>query len=393
MKHILFVDDEINVLNGLKRMLRGERMSWEMTFVESGEEALELCSRFSFDVVVSDIRMPGMDGATLLSLIRERYPATSRIALSGYLDDELLTKALPVVHRYIMKPCQQRELQSAIANLLSLCEILKTKELRQVVGAIGVLPSPPALVERLIKVINEPDTSTIKIAELIEKDVSMSAQILHLANSDFFNVAIQSTSIMQAIDHLGLNTIRHLVLAAELFRAYVPNQIIPASWIETVQLHAQHTAKIASHFFQRSRLYEEIFTASLLHDIGITILASSMPEQYSRCIEQAHADLDKVYLEEEKVFGVSHAEVGSYLLGVWGLPAAVVQAVSNHHNPMRHTHEGGEVVLAVYISDLLSRSLGASDAMSILGEQDRINIEQLGLRSEYERMHGLMLAE
>ncbi|MEO7650489.1 MAG: response regulator, partial [Bryobacteraceae bacterium] len=105
MKQLLFVDDEPKVLEGLKRSLRPMREDWNMSFVTSGAEALQTLEQAPFDVIVSDMRMPVMDGAQLLNEVRQRFPQVVRIVLSGQSDKELIYQSIAATHQYLDKPC------------------------------------------------------------------------------------------------------------------------------------------------------------------------------------------------------------------------------------------------------------------------------------------------
>jgi CheY-like chemotaxis protein len=116
MKRILFVDDEENVLDGIRRMLRAHRDRWETEFVTSGQAALLATRQRAFDIVVSDLRMPGMDGAELLGHIREQFPSVARIVLSGYSEPDLSARAAKVAHRVLEKPCNAEEFKDTIEH-------------------------------------------------------------------------------------------------------------------------------------------------------------------------------------------------------------------------------------------------------------------------------------
>jgi DNA-binding NtrC family response regulator len=180
MKRILFVDDESRVLDGLRRMLYAERKRWAMEFALGGEAALQACEVEAFDVVVSDMRMPGMDGATLLGHIRDRYPSSARVILSGYAEPTLSTRAVSVAHRFLAKPCNASELQSIIDRLCALQDLLCAPELRRIVGAIGQLPSLSITYTSLTQAVRDPDASVDKVADIIERDVAMAAKVLQL---------------------------------------------------------------------------------------------------------------------------------------------------------------------------------------------------------------------
>ncbi len=193
MKRVLFVDDEKNVLDGMRRMLRASRESWEMEFVSSGEAALLACNERAFDVVVSDLRMPGMDGAQLLGHIRDQFPSTARIILSGYSELALTARAVPVAYRVLAKPCNGAELKETIERVCTLQDILCSPMLRQIIGSIGELPSLSSTYIALSHALRTTDTPISDVAKIIEQDVAMSAKILQLVNSGFFGLARRAT--------------------------------------------------------------------------------------------------------------------------------------------------------------------------------------------------------
>jgi DNA-binding NtrC family response regulator len=151
MKRILFVDDESRILDGIRRMMRTERERWEMEFALGGEAALLAFDSGNFDVVVSDMRMPGMDGATLLTHIRDRSPASVRIILSGHTELEAAIRAIPVAHRFLAKPCDAVALRETLERACTLQDLLSRAEIRRVVSTIGELPSLSATVATVLK--------------------------------------------------------------------------------------------------------------------------------------------------------------------------------------------------------------------------------------------------
>jgi DNA-binding NtrC family response regulator len=119
MIRILFVDDDQDILAGLRNRLRAQRSRWDMVFVQSGYEALEELELASFDVVVSDMRMPLMDGAELLAQVKDRHPDVARIVLSGDAERDAVQRALPIVHQFLTKPCDGNVLRAAIEQVLA----------------------------------------------------------------------------------------------------------------------------------------------------------------------------------------------------------------------------------------------------------------------------------
>ena len=111
---IVFVDDEVNILNGIRRSLRGMRTSWDMEFFTSGQAALDGLSKAPAEVVVSDMRMPEMDGAQLLSQVKDRWPQTVRFILSGFSNEEAILRTICPSHQYRANPCESETLITAI---------------------------------------------------------------------------------------------------------------------------------------------------------------------------------------------------------------------------------------------------------------------------------------
>jgi len=173
MKRVLFVDDESKILDGIRRMLHADRKRWDMEFAVGGEAALQACEAGSFDVVISDMRMPGMDGATLLGHIRDRYPGTARIVLSGYSEVEMTTRAVPVAHRFLAKPCNASDLQSTIERVCTLQDSLSTDEIRSIVGTVGELPSLSSTYTSLMQAMRSPTTCISQVADILRHDIAM----------------------------------------------------------------------------------------------------------------------------------------------------------------------------------------------------------------------------
>ena len=382
MKRILFVDDESKILDGIRRMMRAERKRWDMHFALGGEAALQACEAGHFDVVVSDMRMPGMDGATLLGHIRDRYPCAARIVLSGYADAVLTTRAARVAHRFLTKPSNASEIQSEIERVFAVQDLMASPEIRAVVGSIDELPSLSRTYVALTEGVTEPNVSVGRIAEIVEKDIAMAAKILQLVNSAFFGLAQRVVSLRNALSCLGMETIRNLALASETFRVFEPHPGIPGDFYETLQTNARLTAAIAAALPVDPAIRDVTVVAALLHDVGRLILASKMPDQFRSILALARERQCPIVAAEREIVGTSHAEIGAYLLGLWGIPNLAVEAIAYHHNPTGIPHVGFDSSVAVYVANLLADEL-ATDANDTqreeLGAADRAFLETLGL--------------
>lgn len=388
MKRILFVDDESKILDGIRRMLHADRKRWDMQFAVGGEAALQACAAGRFDVVVSDMRMPGMDGATLLGQIRDQYPGTARIILSGYSEVTLATRAVPVAHRYLSKPCNPAELQSTIERVCALQDIMGTPEIKQAVGMIGELPSLSNSYTALARAVQEPETSIESVARIIEHDIAMSAKVLQLVNSAFFGLARPVSTVQSAVGYLGLETVKNLALASEAFRIFVPDSRIPKELCESMQQHAQRAAAIAAILPVGAKARDVAVLAALLHDIGRLVLACKMPEKFCSALALASQRKCQAFEAEEELLGTSHAEIGAYLLGLWGIPSLVVEAIAHHHHPTRIPHSGIDSCVAVYIADILAHD---DSSGCELRDSDRTNLEALGVLPQFPEFRELAL--
>ncbi len=359
MIRVLFVDDETAILEGLRNRLRGLRRAWKMTFTTGAEAALAELSRREYDVIVTDMRMPGMDGATLLQRVRATYPQMVRIVLSGQTGKECLLRVLPIAHRFLAKPCETADLEAAVERGQSLQARLNDTGIRQFVASIGRLPTLPPLYRELNAALEQPDTGLDKVAAIIERDISMTARLLQVANSAFCGRARPTTHLRDAVTHMGLNAVRSLVLSVELFAALDTGNTLKGFSLSTVQAYALRAARIAfrlldKHGRENQEAARTAFSAAMLHDIGHVVLATALPAFYAPVSALARTEGLPLHVAEERVHGFSHAEIGAYLLDLWGLPLPIIEAVAHHHHPERAGEETFGVVGAVHVADRLA---------------------------------------
>jgi putative nucleotidyltransferase with HDIG domain len=352
-KRILFVDDEPMILGGLQNMLRKQRSRWEMVFVESGEAALEKLAGAHFDVIVSDIRMPRMDGATLLKKVQEAHPNVVRIVLSGHAELETALRSVSVAHQFLAKPCDAASLQNVVDRACALQLLLENDSIRSAIGSIRGLPSVPALYMAITRALENPETNMKDLAKLVEGDMAISAKMLQLVNSAFFGVPQRLTSVHQALSYLGANMIKRVLLSVETFSSFDKAKVDPVFSMDELQKHSYRVAAVAAQLVKGEPKSGDAFTAGILHDVGKLILAIYLPSHLQKAQERANERQIPLFVAEHELFGVTHAEVGAYLLGLWGLPYAVVEAVAHHHAPSRVEHTEFDVVDAIYVAQAL----------------------------------------
>ena len=354
-KRILFVDDEPMVLFGLQRSLRSMREEWEMAFVTNGAEALQLMEREPFDIIVTDMRMPVMTGAELLEQVKCRFPQCFRIILSGQADQQTILRAVDPTHQYLAKPCDTNELKKRLTRAFAVRGLLKNEELQAVVSRLEALPSLPSLYLEVTSELENREPSLPRIGHLISEDMAMTAKILQLVNSAFFGLRCRISSPKQAVQMLGLDTLRALVLTTHVFDKFRTHSLGEE---ETSYLwkHSFAVAGFAKHIATAEKanrqLVDDCFTAGLLHDAGKLILAFTMQNKYQHVLDAVRNNGQNLIAAETEIIGCNHAEVAAYLLGLWGLPEAVIDGVAWHHAPSGSMQTGFSTTVATHVASI-----------------------------------------
>jgi HD-like signal output (HDOD) protein/CheY-like chemotaxis protein len=353
-KRILFVDDETSVLSLLQAVCRRIGPEWEVAFAESGAKALQLLDEQPFDVVVSDMRMPQMNGVELLNEVMVRSPRTARIILSGYADQQMVLRSLGATHQYLTKPCDIAALRSTIQRIMALDRFLNSEKLKLVLGRIQTLPSLPSLYFKLMKEMASPDATTDSIAALVSEDISLTAKLLQLTNSAFFGVPTPVTSAKEAVQILGFSTVKTLALSIYVFSRFDPDRM-PGFPTERLWRHSMATGLLARRIAAGEKAdfaaVEASFTAGILHDLGKLVFGFAMPELYRLAVERAAEKQILQAQAETEIIGAGHPEAGAYLLGLWGLPPSIVEAVAWHHAPCHREPKEFSALAAVHIAE------------------------------------------
>jgi len=333
---ILFVDDDDRILKGIKRMLWHTDYPWKAVFANSGAEALQMLDQDTYDVIVSDMRMPNMDGASLLAEVRDKYPEVIRIILSGYSEEEAVLRTVGPAHQFLAKPCNSEQLIETINASLNLHQLLKKEEFRKLVGGMKNLPSPPDVYAKFLGALQDEYTSSKTIADIISQDVALTAETLKLTNSAFFGLPQQVRNLEQAVSLLGIETLRALVLVAGFYGQYQGDsesgariRVLSQRCLE-IGMAAQLIAKLLG---LEGRDVGFASCAGVLSHIGTLALLANERSRYKQVIQLIEEGGKTVIEAERKVLGCTHQEIGAYLLGVWGFSDPIVAAVAYHHEP------------------------------------------------------------
>jgi len=373
-------------------MLFPMQKEWEMAFAASGQEALKLLDNKVFDVIVSDLRMPEMDGFQLLTEVRERYPHVIRVAFSAQTDQEYTLRSLGPIHQYLSKPLNHNDMRNAIKRVCSLHDLLSNSRLRNLVSRLESLPSPTTLFHRLVKELESPEPSLKNISKIIAEDQGMTTKILQFVNSAFFGLPRRITRPEMAVNLIGINVITALALTIHIFRQINQGKLAGFS-LDRLWQHSKGTSIIARSIISietdDKNLADRASTSGLLHDIGRLILIDNLPKQYSEALALASSEEIPVFEAEREIFNSTHAEVGAYLLGLWGLDDLIVEAVAYHHWPGQCSAKNFSALTAVHVANLIEHSNTAENRDDIIAQIDMKYLSELGLENrlpEWQRV-------
>jgi HD-like signal output (HDOD) protein len=381
---VIFVDDEPRVLEGLKRMLRPKRNEWDMTFVNSAQEALDALKKQPREVVVTDMRMPGMSGAELLEVVQREYPDTIRLILSGQAETESVMKALGVSHQFLSKPCDAEILQGTISRAFALRDLAGNSAVKTLVARINKLPTLPATYQRLVECLKSPNADMDDVAKIISLDPSMTARLLKVVNSAYFGLAKPVADVGRAGALLGLDRIMALVLGQGIFSgAEIPK--VQGFSLDALWAHSIATATAAHRIAIEEGLEKDkvsaAFLAGMLHDLGKLVLAMGMPEQYGRVLNAAKEQPAREIEFEMLELQASHSDVGAYLVGLWGLPNTIAEAIAYHEDPAQSKVAGFGLPAIVHVADRIARHPDIADPKA---PELRLNVDYLARNNRAE---------
>jgi HD-like signal output (HDOD) protein/ActR/RegA family two-component response regulator len=348
-KRILFVDDEPAILAGLQNLLYKDRRRWDMVFALGGELALGEIRKEPFDIVVSDMRMPGIDGAMLLNTVKDEFPATVRIMLSGHADREAIVRALPALHQLLSKPCDATTLRGAIERSLDGADVARDTRIRNIVGGVDKLPTPPDIYFDLTRLMQSPTSTVNDVSRVVTRDPGLSAKLLQLVNSAYFGTGQVTTSIQQAVALLGTDRLRYIALTASVFSSPTGQDDACGFSLSEMQRGAMRAAWLARAIAEPAAR-DEAFASTLLHDVGHVVLALGRSAEF-RMFQDRDAGGESPHALELELFGVTHADVGARLLAIWGLPQTIVDVVQHHHDPGSAPEPCRRLASIVHVAD------------------------------------------
>lgn len=386
---ILFVDDELSILKSLRRLFMDE--DWQMLFASSGNEGLETLKTEKVDLVVSDVRMPGMDGVEFLNRVKDLYPGIVRIFLSGYAEKKSVSSALAqgCAQQILPKPWNESELREVICAALdqSRKQQRGQRSLQTVINSLSNLPPLPSVYQDLRDCLADHKNFTIdQVVEIVRGDAAMSIDLLHWANSALFGQRRKVDTVKRAVVLLGIDVVESLVLSEAITRT-IGALTKQTSGFDSrdLQRHSMGCAIIArllAETFSASQpeLADRVFIAGLLHDIGLLAEAGLFAEQFAKVQETAAAKKLLLVEAESEVLQTSHPEIGAILAEWWSLPSFIVNAIRWHLEP-QNAREDKKIVEKVAVANILVTEFG----IGVSGDHRIPEIEQ-SLRDRYRLM-------
>lgn len=347
MAKLLIVDDEENILKALWRELFEEDL--EVETASSAEAALKLLEKERFEMVISDVRMPGMDGLRLLEAIQLRFPYMNRAILSGFVDQSAALDALAkgIATAFIPKPWEKNALLTIIRKALEIQRTLSEWKLLDVVTHIENIPTLPRHYFELSRLLKK-EASARQVAELIQKDAGMTMRVLQVANSAFYSWR-KVTSVERAVTMIGMDGIRNILLLTSILSKLNMNRE-DMGILSEIMAQSQVVNKYVVEFHQKrakTAIPESLACVAVLQDIGKILMLQYLPDQLKTIRSNGGAPSWSEFFNREQERGYTqctHQEIGAYFLKWWNLPDEMVEAVLFHHTPWRASEDRRELL-------------------------------------------------
>ncbi|OUW17860.1 MAG: hypothetical protein CBD18_03810 [Opitutales bacterium TMED158] len=364
---ILIIDDEISCLDVLKTALTPKDDEWLIERSNNPQQALDSIRSNPPVVVICDYSMPQINGAELLKEVERSHPFVQRFIMAAPDERGLLEAGIGSVFHYLPKPCPASRVVSEIQRSLSIESWLGAERIRRIAESVGTLPCLPPLYSKVMNALESEDCTLDQVAQEIATDLSISAKILQIVNSSYFGFEQEISDISQAVAILGIEIVKNLVLALQVFEEDGPpaNQAFADKlWRHSLEV-ANGAKAIALYETENRKRSEEAYASGLFHDLGKLIMQRADPEKFHSVSAGVGRDGKDPLEAERDAFGCNHTEVGAYLLARWGLPVHVVESAALHHDTAAGSSDSFSTLTAVRVAnDLISKSapIETSDA-------------------------------
>jgi len=353
-KRILFVESKEAPQDTFTRNLKPKENGWIPSFASSALEALELVQNNPYDIIISANNLPDQSGVGLFELIKESHPESIRFLLIDESEKKRMRSQVNSAQQVLLNPLELKPFVKQVNRAFALRSITHDPALLKLLGDTNALPPLPRVFQELTAALDNPNSSLGDVADIISKDIAISAKILALANSALFTLRAPATTIPHAVSLLGSGLICSLVFSQGMGDSFATDAE-SEKFIEELNRHsiecASVTSRILSHWGASRELTEKAVFCGIAHDIGKLVLAKFAPEKWSEVLAAIKSEEQTDIEAERSIIGVSHCEVAAYLLGIWGFPNDQILAIAFHHEPERvQEHELG-ILCALHLAE------------------------------------------
>ena len=351
---ILFVDDEQNILNSIKRTLMGS--PYKIFTALSAKEGLEIMANEEISLVISDFRMPGMDGIQFLKIVKEKYPEVMRIILSGFLDKKTALSSLSfgLSMIYFTKPWDNKQLKNRLKHSLHIRKILKKNNILKPLNSIDTLPILSSVYYELLSALDEQNQPE-KIEEIMLKDSSLCIKILQVINSAFFGKK-NIVNLKEAVSELGANTLKELLIQFDIKDEKTMDKEIVTE-LKELYLKGNIINKYLPVFYKiKYGKTETIPCIGITYQAGKLIFLHYFPEYYIQVKNNIPNLKNPSFYGSEKILKLKnlfHNELGAYFLDLFNFPNIFIESTLFYVNPGHTSIENKSLTYALYFLDKL----------------------------------------
>lgn len=365
-------------------------------YAANREHAFQALANRSFDAVAADLPGDAQPGAEqegdFLQAVMHRYPQPARILLFDPKKKKPTSTAGGVIHQCLTTPTSAEVIGSAALRARFVSRLLSEPGIKQLLPRLRKLPSVPAVYYRVLRLLELPHTDLRDLGNVVAEDLIMSAKLLQVVNSAYFALPSSVSAPAEAVGILGVNRFKAMVLAAHIFSAFQPeagcNFSVEELWQHSLAV-AQSARGIMLYETGDRALAEEAYTAGLLHDVGKFILAANCPTEYNHIAGTALARRMMFTTAEREIIGTTHAQIGAGILGTWGLPVDIIEAIAYHHEPLESPNQEFSVLTAVHAADALEHTREKPNGVLSM-PWESYYLEGMGLEQRKEAWSDLM---
>lgn len=391
---VLFVFDPIasEQIKDYYRLCLTDYVSFE---TDSIEKAKSIIDSQSIDLVVSSIELPDGTGTDLHKYIYKNHNSIIRFLCSENSNKDIVYQSAGYIHQFMNMACKPKQFMKIINNAFGLRDVLANNDLHKRISGITNLPSPPEIYNQLVTEIQRDDPSIRNIANLIKKDVSITAKVLHMVNSAYFGLSTHVENPLHAVNLLGIDTIQSMVLSAGVFNLFKDPEI-PGYSLDSIYTNSlvvgTSSRHLANAFGLMTKQTEDALMAGMLHDIGKLVMLSYFPEEFKKSIKLSTEESIPLFEAEKQILGVSDAEIGAHLLSLWGLPNSILEAIAHRYTPAKAPSPITNVLTAVHLGYALNHDIQHNIRKETQSAVDMDYLEKLNLSNSVESLKNFCLA-